>query len=404
MQLKSGITITLIANLVFAISQWVIIAGLNKSGNVEVVGQYAYAIAMAGLFLTAGQFGLRQFLLSNRVSEKDMERIFYVRILTSTLAWLALFAYAYLLIDERYRNVVLLLGIAKLFENLSDVCHGYYQREMRLGAIARSRIARAILSPLVFLGTYFYTNNLQYAAVSLGLSWLVVFLLFDLAAISPKQRQFRNIFPISQLIRIGKTALPMGIATLLVMLTVNIPLLVLTERYSDLEVGQYASIFYFVTAGSLVTQSAMQVVSPAAVKLIGESNISGLKRLMRLSYLMVALLGATAIVFALLIGDWVLVLFYGEGFDNLGYLLVIAAITNFALGFQSVGGVMLTAYGTFNFQMVMCAISVVISYITSIVLVSSRGIEGALLAGAATAFVVSLCFFIKITREMQTSE
>lgn len=384
--------VTLVANLGLALSQWAIIAGLNRLGEVQLVGQYAYALGLAGVFLTAGQIGLRQFVMSQLPSDDELKQIFTARLLASVLSWLVLVVVGVLWIQSQYVWPLALLGLAKIVENLSDIAHGLYQRRHLAMAIAKSRLLRALLSPVVFLLLFWQSHNLLLACVGLLVSWSLAFVLCDLAAL---RMQGCSLTKTHLLPSIYARTYPLGLASLLVMLAVNLPLFLLAALLDEGAVGQYSSIFYFVTAGSLLLQSALQVVSPLLVAAIKSAAKHQVLRITKLSYVAAVGYGLLGIAGAALLGESVLIFAYGEGYTGLGQWMLLAAGLNLAIALQSVGGIVLTAYGVFRFQMWVMLGSVLVSALLGYGLIALLGVPGAFLAGIIVALMNASCFGIK---------
>lgn len=404
MTLKVGVSTTLLANVVFAISQWVIIAGLNYSGKTDVVGQYAFAIAIAGLFLTIGQLGFRQYLLSSIITQNEIQYVFQMRLMFSLLTFLILIIFSYYFLSSIYFLLIIALGACKVFENLSDICHGYFQRHFQIQSIVISRLFRSITSPIFFLLIFYYTQNVVMASTGLIVSLFLTFYLFDKKALTQHSVQFCAVMPIKAFNHIIKKASPMGVATVLVILIVNIPLFILKQYVSDTALGTYASIFYFVTAGSLVLQSVMQVISPILTKHIQDQSFVAVKLLIRKSYLMALLFGLFGVFLSAVFGNYILTLLYGDAFDNLGGLIVIASVVNFTLAFQSVGGVALTSFGIFTYQMYCMFFAIPVCYLSSYFFISNAGMQGALYAGAFTSLIIAGLFYIKIFKKLKNIE
>ncbi|MBW8190551.1 oligosaccharide flippase family protein [Neiella marina] len=401
MNLTKGISITLVSNLVFALSQWVIVAGLNHLGSVDVVGRYAYSITLAGFFLTVGQMGLRQYLLSSTVTSELLAQAFGARLISSLIAFVCLAAYALLVVDDIYLYLVLVLGIAKWVENMTDIAHGFYQRNFKITHIAWSRTSRSLLTPVLFLSVFYYSSNIYYACAALIGAWLLLFVLFDKASfIFQPQRQV-NFRLVSQLL---KKAFPLGVTSVLVLLAVSLPLFILAEVSSETAVGQYASVFYFVTAASLILQSVLQVLSPIIVRHLSDNEFLRVRRLIKQSYWLALSYGICGVIIAVAIGEWVLNFVYGPQYIGLGYLAVLAAVLNGALALQAVGGIMLTAHGVFNFQMFAMIISVIVSAISGYFAIQVFGIAGAFYAGIVTALVNAVLFGIRVLKETHTYE
>jgi O-antigen/teichoic acid export membrane protein len=404
MKLKEGVSVTLIANIIFAMSQWIIIAGLNYTGKTDVVGQYAFVIAIAGLFLTVGQLGLRPYLLSSIVREREAQYVFQVRFITSVTAFLGLVIFSCFFLSPTYFMLILVLGAGKIIENLSDICHGYYQKNFQIQQIVYSRIFRSIVSPILFLILFYYTEDIVFASTGIFVSLLSTFYFFDKNVLVQQSIPLLSVIPFKQFKRIVSKAFPMGIAAVLVILVVSIPLFILKESESDVVVGMYASIFYFVTAGSLVLQSAMQVISPILTHNIKKNSVLVIKSIVIKSYFMAGLFGLIGIFLASIFGSYVLALLYGSSFKNLGDLLVIASLINFTLAFQAVGGVALTSFGVFKYQMYCMLFIIPIGYFSSLFLVSIYGINGALYAGAISSFIIASLFLFKLLNKLNEIE
>lgn len=404
MKLKAGVSATLVANIIFAISQWVIIAGLNYTGKVDLVGQYAFVIAIAGLFLTVGQLGLRPYLLSSIIDQREIQYVFQVRLIISCFAFFTLIFFSYFFLSSSYLMLIFVLGSVKVIENLSDICHGYFQKNFQIQQIVYSRIFRSLTSPILFLIIFIYSENIVFASMGIFISLLLTFYFFDKKVLAQQGTKLFSIIPFHDFKKIVTKAAPMGAATVLVILVVNIPLFVLKKEVTDTAVGMYASIFYFVTAGSLVLQSAMQVISPILTQNIRDNSFVEVKLLMKKSYVMATIFGLLGVFLASVFGSYVLTLIYGRLFYNLGELLIIASLINFALAFQAVGGIALTSFGIFKYQMYCILFAIPVCYYSSSYLVSMVGIKGALYAGALTSFIIAGLFLFKILNKLNEIE
>lgn len=401
MKLKKGIAVTLFANVLFAISQWLIIAGLNYAGNINAVGQYAFSLALAGVFLTFGQFGMRPYLLSRTVSAKEEPFVIHARLLTSIFSLVLLVVYSYFFVDAIYFSLILVLGLAKLVENISDICQGYHQKNFSVFEIAKSRICRAILTPILFFSIYQFSSDVTLASIGVLISLSLTFYFIDKKVFSAYQIAPLITNNLALIYKIARHSFPMGMASMLVILVTSIPLFVLKGSHSDQDIGFYASVFYFVTAGSLILQSAIQVISPVLTKSIKSNSFVTLHFLIRRSYFIATAFGLLGLILALLFGDYVLILLYGNSFAGQGTLLVIASLINFALAFQAVGGVILTSFGIFKFQMYVMAITLPICFLSSHYFISLYEIQGALITGGVSALIVAAAFFFKIYKELQ---
>src|SRR4029079_14135905 len=67
--------------------------------------------------------------------------------------------------------IVVLIGVAKAFEAVSDVVFGLLQQHERIGRIARSMIAKGLLSLFVVAGALAATGSVVVATLAMALAW-----------------------------------------------------------------------------------------------------------------------------------------------------------------------------------------------------------------------------------------
>ena len=142
--------------------------------------------------------------------------------------------------------VILLVGLSKAFEAISDVFHGMIQEHERMDCVAVSLMIKVPLS-LVLLGIGVYTGSVVWGAAGLAVAWAIVLISYDIpngalilgyAQTSPHKRYnkrelmlaLRPRWHLKTLTKLAWFALPLGFVTMLFSLYVNIPRY-LIERY-----------------------------------------------------------------------------------------------------------------------------------------------------------------------------
>lgn len=374
---------------------------LNLSGRVDLVGQYSYALAISGVFLMAGQMGMRQLVMSKLISEQQLSQIFVSRLFTSLIAYIFLVIYTLVFEEDKIGMIILSLGLLKFIENLSDISHGLFQRNYEAKKIAVSRMLRSLLCAFTFIMVFYFFEILFVATLGLFSSVLIVFLIVDAKAFELSQF---NLLNNDKVISVVKASAPMGIATFLIMLLTNIPIFFLANYWPDKYVGQYASIFYLVTAGSLIFQSAIQVLSPIFISLLNQRHFDRVKTLLFKLYAGALLFGLIGFIAAMLASDSIIPLMYGEQFEFEHQWILIAAGINLLLAIQSVGGVFLTAAGVFNFQLVAVLSTATLSLFSSLILVSMSAVSGALFVSLISNFVLAMAFILRAVWELKHNE
>jgi len=149
--------------------------------GIRDAGFFALAFTTGVLFSNIGLFNVRSYQITDvRKSHSDASYL-GARIVTSLLMTLAVVAYSLTKIsDPQQFAVILLLGLWRVPEVLSDVMHGTLQVNGRLDLAGKSLLLRAGMCIALFTGTIYLTRNLILACALLVCVNAVVFVLCDI--------------------------------------------------------------------------------------------------------------------------------------------------------------------------------------------------------------------------------
>lgn len=366
---------TLSAGLVYAFAQWGVLVLFARLGTVERVGELALGLAITAPVMLMARMQLRALQATDARGSYGFEHylgLMGLNVLGGVLLCGAISVVAGY--SARVGQVVVLLAVAKGFEALSDVFYGALQRAERLVLIARSIIAKSVLSLVLVALALWLTGSSAVAAAALGLSWAVVLFVFDVPTYrreSGGERPWRRLWQPpwrAQGVRLWSLlglAYALGITSLLGSLRPNVPRYLLEAHAGQAELGVYAALAYFSALGGRVVQALGQVLTPR----LGRYHAAGdARRYGRACLGFVggaALVGLCAIAGAALLGRQVLTLFYGAAYaGNLGlfvWLMGAAALEYMGVSLQAA----LTAARELKAQMGMLVFSVVVVALAS---------------------------------------
>ncbi|WP_224250275.1 lipopolysaccharide biosynthesis protein [Hyalangium gracile] len=390
---------TLAAGLVYALAQWGVLVIYARLGTMELLGEFALGLAITAPVMLLARMQLRTLQATDAQGAYGFEHYLGLMLLT-VLAGVVLCCAIALVAGypARARLVIALLAVAKGFEALSEVFYGALQRAERMSLIARSLIAKSVLSVVLVALALKVTGSTVVAVAALGLSWAIVLLLFDAQAY---RREFGGASPWrplwrapwrDQSVRLKSLlglAYALGITSLLSSLRPNIPRYVLEAHFGQAELGMYAALAYFTALGGRVVQALGQAVSPR----LGRYYVAGDQR--RYGRALAgftggaALVGVCSIAGAALLGRWALTLFYGAAYArNLQlfvWLMGAAALEYVCVSLQ----VGLTAARELKAQALMLAASIAVVALGSAVWVPSVGPLGA-------AWALALGWFVEV--------
>lgn len=156
----------------------------KRVGGVEEGESFYMAFTTGQMLLTLGYFEIRPFQSTDVNMQYKAEDYFGFRLLTSALMLLGAFAVCgiYKLFDKAGTLglvLIVLLTAYKMFDALSDVMEGEFQRRERMDLSGKSMFLRVSLALLVFILTEYLTKNLILSTVLMLLAALLAFLLFD---------------------------------------------------------------------------------------------------------------------------------------------------------------------------------------------------------------------------------
>lgn len=378
---------TLASGLMYALAQWGMLVAYARLGSMELLGEFALALAITAPVMLMARMQLRALQATDAREAYGFEHYLGLMVL-NVLGGILLCCFIGLVAgySARVGVVIVMLALAKGFENVSEVFYGALQRAERMDLIARSQIAKSVLCLVIVPLVLWMTGSSAAAMAGLGLCWAIVLLLFDAQAYRREfggERPWRRVWQtpwLSQSVRLKSLlglAYALGITSLLGSLRPNAPRYVLEAHFGQAELGMYAALAYFAALGGRVVQALGQVATPRLGRYHAEGDQRRYGRALAALAGGSALVGVCAIAGAVLLGRQVLTLFYGDAYaQNLElfvWLMVAAALEYVGVSLQ----IGLTAARQLKAQPVLLAGSVAVVALASVWWVPSAGTVGA---------------------------
>jgi O-antigen/teichoic acid export membrane protein len=401
--LLTNIAWMLVGNVLYGFSQWGQLVALAKIGTIEMVGNFALALAVCLPVLMFSSLSLRSLQVTDyKRSHRFLEYMgLRLVMLCLSLAFIVAFGLA-----AGYSSAVILstvlIGAAKAVEYVSDILYGSLQQQENMSGIAISMSLRAILSVgALSLGVYL-TNSLAWGAVCLLASSSFVLLAYDI----PKSLAvgkvpfkllktecslyFKEVMAkrgLERLWKLGMAGLPLGFVLMMVSLNLNIPRYFIQQRLGTPELAIFSAIATLLSAGSVVTNAMGQAAAPRLAKCFANRDQRGFNVL--LAALVVASLGLGGLGFlgAVLFGKQAMAFIYRPEYSTHHDVLLwlMGASGFFYLG--STLGYAVTAVRCFKPQLPLFAGAAVTTAIGCIALVPSQGLRGVAMAILISAVI-----------------
>ena len=384
--MRSGFAWTLAGNGLYAASQWAMLSMLAKLGGRDMLGEYALAVALTAPVAMLAHLNLRAVLATDVAGQRRFSDYIAVRFGVSGLALAAIAVVA--LVFGRSAGmaaVIFLTGLAQTSETVSDAYYGAMQRRDEMDRIARSMMARGILSAAAFGMALWLSTELAWAVAAAAAGRLLVLAVYDRRMGSRGEATDWGETKWAGARSILRQALPLGGVLMLVSLNTNLPRYVIERRMGVGELGAFAAVASFVTAGSTVVNALGQAATPKLARLASRHEPAGFLRLASKLGALVFGLGLAGVAGAALLGKLILTLAYRPEYAAYTGLLVGvmgAAIPGYlaaALGYA------VTAARAFDAQVPMFCAAALICGCASWILVPRWGLAGAAMAMALAA-------------------
>lgn len=392
-RLRSAFLSTLAANVLYAGCQWGMLVVLAKQCSSAEVGAFALGVAVTAPVIQFSNLQLRSVQATDAKGNFALGEYVHLRAWATLAAIAVIAAVAIFQRAGAVAGVVVVVGLSKSLESVSDVLFGYLQQCEQMNAIALSVAMKGVLAiGLMALATVMFRSALAAAAgVAAAAALMLVF--YDgpvtrrFYACSKRSGKLAAPGPVrfGRLRQLATLALPLGIVQGLVSLSANIPRYQLERSAGLAELGIFSALASLIVVGQTVVSALGNVTSPRLARLYAAGDIGGYLRLLLTITAAGGALGLAGVGIAALFGRPILTLLfrpeYGERVDVL-VIIMIGATLAYVAWFAGFG---LTAAQLFREQIPQLGTVCLSAWLAAVILVPRFGV-----AGAAGAFAVSM--------------
>jgi len=393
--LAQSVSWAVVGNVFFAICQWGAVVLLARMGSVEVLGRFALALALTAPVFLLASLNLRIIQATDAQERFRFPDYVALRMVATTVALVTVVFMAIVRPDSSGTSAtIVLIGVAKAFEGVSDVCYGYHQRLERMDRVARSlmlRGAAGLVGIMIGLGV---AGTSSAAAAGMATAWCAVVLLYDVQVVSSrtsgrdagaKSRSWNA----SRVLALARLSLPLGVVLMLVSLQANIPRYIVEAHGGNKGLGVFAALSSFLAVGSVLVNALGQSAAPGMARRFAGGHYTHFLRFVAGVSAIAIAIGAVGWLVAVLAGAGVLNLVLGAQFRPYSRELSWLMAAGVVAGLASALGYAMTAARQMRVQVpVLLGVCITVAA-ASYVLVPQHGILGAAWAlGAGFLFQV----------------
>jgi len=381
-QLRADFSWVLSGNVIYSACQWCIVIFLAKLGSPEDVGLYALGMAVSAPIILFANLQVRTLLASDVKDEFRFGQYLAFRFVTLAIALVAILGVAaWSGSDWRHHCIIALVGFAQMLESVSDTYYGLMQKYDRMDRMSRSLMIKGPLA-LAFLGiTMYLTRNVLWAVLALALGRTLIVLVWDSRLGFTRRVDHRLAARLewnnSDMFRLFRLALPLGIILMLSSLNSNIPRYFIEGHRGTAELGIYSAIASLLTAGSLFVSAFGQSIMVPAARAAADGDRPRYHSFIWQTLLLGAILGMGAVVTATIGGSFLLThIFrpeYGKHADVFVWLMGAGIVLFMTDGI----GYVMTAARALKPQVPLRLVNCTVTAIASAWLIPRHGLRGA---------------------------
>lgn len=380
--LRRNFSWTFVGNFIYAACQWGMLVVLAKLGNPETVGKFTLGLAITSPIFMFTNLQLRTVQATDAKQQYLFSDYLGLRLIATGLGLIAIAIITFVAgYDWETSLVILLVGLAKAVESISDVYHGLLQQQERMDRIAISLIIKGFLSLLLLgLGVYL-SGNIIWGVVGLVIAWTVPLLTYDIrSSVLMLHQMPLPAWHLRTLVKLAWLSLPLGFVMMLISLNTNIPRYFIDQYFGKHELGIFAAIAYLMVAGNTVVFALGDSASPKLAKYYVAGNSIAFRTLLLKLVGLAVLLGGAGLLVSVIAGRQILTLLYQHEYaqhTNLFVWLMAVAAIGYISSFLGYG---ITAARYFRIQMHRSAFISIILLITCLWLIPTLKLQGAAIA------------------------
>ncbi|GAA2360434.1 lipopolysaccharide biosynthesis protein [Dactylosporangium salmoneum] len=379
----------------YALCQWLVLVVIARLGTPAMVGDYALGLAVGAPVVLLAGLSLRTVLVTDPNGEHPFRR--YLRVRFASMGAALLVITAVVLLFHLPAAVVLLVGAAKAFDGVGDIYLGLLQRHHDQRSIAAAQLVNGGLTVALTAALLYGTSSIAWAAAGSAAASLITWLM----CCAPFAGRFHN-RPDPRAPRhthraaggvpgLLWTALPLGLASGVSSLTVNVPRYGLQAHLGATALGVFAAAGYLVLTGNVFFSAVAQTLLPRLTELRANGTPEGFRGLLYQALLGVAVAGGLGVWGAGLFGTGLLRRLYGEEYADSsahgGAVLAVLTLATVVGGACFVLDAGLSAARRFTGQLAVNAAVLGAAGLAALVLVPRYGALGAAWATAVAAVV-----------------
>lgn len=388
---RRNLVSTVVGNVVFSGSQFLITIALARLGGISDLGQYALGLAWCTPIFAFTGLQMRAVQATDCRGRFQFADYLRVRLAGTAFAIIAILAVSVLASWSRgILIVVLAVACTKAADSLSDLLYGLLQLHERLDLIARGMSVRASVGVLALVIAVGLTHNVVIGLFSLALGWLIVLFTYEwpmtLRVGAVNRCDLVRFRFTGSSGRLTLLCLPLALVALVLNSAFSIPRVMLEHTAGEQSLGLFSAVATISAGIGLLYSAVGQTALPRLAKTFMSDRQRFDTAVLRMMLFSIAL-GCLVVLGAWLWGAKLVGLFYGHQAQTTSGLVAGLVTVGVLSNTASLLGAGLTASQRFWSQFSVSCFTLVVTAAACNWLIPAMGATGAMYATLAGATV-----------------
>lgn len=330
-------------SLVYLGCQWLItVLIVRLSSGYDAAGVLSLAMSVYGIFAPIAEYRMYIYQVSDVDHENSVGEYLAFRAITCVISLVLCVGYALVTCALDAILAIALYGVYKIASSMIDVLHAQDQAERRMDYIGKSFTLQGIVSLVLFIAVFAFTEDLELTLGTMTLGIIAVGLIYDL----PHTRRFGRFgFGIApkKALHLLVYCAPVVIGFVACATAPSIPRQYLFAVSGEAALGIYASVSAPV---AIIQSGASYLYNPLMgyfARSYNDGDVHEFCSLLLKASGLILLLGVACLVLLMLFGGPLLSLMFGSSIDGYLYLIPLVALSSIGVSYMGfMNGLMLT--------------------------------------------------------------
>ena len=402
--------LTLVANILLAGSNWLLLVIIAKLFDVQSLGYFVLTLSICSPAFLFASFKIRTLLIVDVNWRFTLAEYATARLLSNCFITIGILLLVFFDIVTLPPLIVVTVLAYKWCDTWSEFCQSYMRRvhkfELSSATLSIRSVITIILVMLVAL-MFESFNGILFVWCLVAM----VFAVFDTVFVWHLARSNEtSIFSFSSVVDMQSVknafllyrkyitvAVALGISSLFV----HLPNVLIGSQLDIAAAGVFATISYFLVAGGILINSISQAGTPRLAHLLKEGEYNAFTLIVKKMCMVGVFIGGCGLIVSFFAGEYFLTLFYtpeiAKYSSTLNWVMTAAAVRYLYIFL----GTSLAAVQQFHIQTKIYAVGLVTMLCSGYILIDINGLVGAAQAMLAATLVELLLFVLVIKSSLR---